>query len=60
MTECSSFTTANLDGPVGSVGKPLPWFDVALVDDAGRPVASGERGEIVVRERCPVRSRGDT
>lgn len=53
MTECSSFTTANLHGPIGSVGKPLPWFDVTLVDNAGKPVASGERGEIVVRERMP-------
>jgi carnitine-CoA ligase len=53
MTECSSFTTANLDGPVGSVGKALPWFDVALLDDAGRPVAPGERGEIVVRALLP-------
>ena len=51
MTECSSFTTANLDGPVGAVGRPLPWFDVDLVDDAGRPVAMGKRGEMVVRER---------
>ena len=53
MTECSSFTTANLNGAVGSVGTPLPWFDVAIVDAAGRPVATGERGEIVVRERLP-------
>ena len=53
MTECSSFTTANLDGPVGSVGKSLPWFDVALVDVAGKPVALGERGEMIVRERLP-------
>jgi carnitine-CoA ligase len=53
MTECSSFTTANLDGTVGSVGKPLPWFDVDLVDLAGKPVAHGERGEMVVRERVP-------
>ena len=51
MTECSSFTTANLDGTVGAVGKSIPWFDVAVVDAAGRPVADGERGEIVVRER---------
>ena len=51
MTECSSFTTANLDGPVGSIGRPLPWFDVDLLDGAGRPVATGERGEMVVRER---------
>ena len=53
MTECSSFTTANLHGVVGSVGTPLPWFDVPIVDAAGRPVAKGERGEIVVRERLP-------
>ena len=51
MTECSSFTTVNLDGTVGSVGKPLPWFDVALVDFAGKPVAGRDRGEMVVRER---------
>jgi crotonobetaine/carnitine-CoA ligase len=53
MTECSSFTTANLDGPIGSVGRPLPWFDVALVNKAGGQVAVGERGEMVVRERLP-------
>ena len=53
MTECSSFTTANLDGPVGSIGKPLPWFDVALLDAAGKAVAPGERGEMVVRARLP-------
>jgi crotonobetaine/carnitine-CoA ligase len=51
MTECSSFTTANLNGALGSIGTPLPWFDVAIVEAAGRPVATGERGEIVVRER---------
>jgi crotonobetaine/carnitine-CoA ligase len=53
MTECSSVTTANLDGPVGAVGKPLPWFDVDVLDGADRPVATGERGEIVVRARLP-------
>jgi crotonobetaine/carnitine-CoA ligase len=53
MTECSSFTTANLDGPAGSIGRPLPWFDVSLVDDAERPVTPGARGEMVVRERLP-------
>ena len=53
MTECSSFTTANLDGTVGSVGVPIPWFDVALLDPAGQLVAPGERGEMVVRERLP-------
>ncbi|HEU0157721.1 MAG TPA: AMP-binding protein [Hyphomicrobiaceae bacterium] len=51
MTECSSVTTANLDAPIGSVGKPVPWFDVAVLDAAGRPVAPGVRGEMVVTER---------
>lgn len=49
MTESSSFTTCNDNGTHGSVGKPMPWFEVALLDPEGRPVAQGERGEIVVR-----------
>ena len=53
MTECSSITTANLDGPIGSVGKPVPWFDVAILDPAGQPVGAGRRGEMVVTERVP-------
>jgi crotonobetaine/carnitine-CoA ligase len=51
MTECSSVTTANLDGPIGSVGKPVPWFDVAILDATGRAVGPGVRGEMVVTER---------
>jgi crotonobetaine/carnitine-CoA ligase len=53
MTEASSITTINVAGNVGSVGRPLPWFTVALLDEAGRPVAKGERGEIVVRTSIP-------
>ena len=51
MTECSSFTTQNLDGKFGSIGKAVPWFDVTIADEAGRPLGPGERGEIVVREK---------
>src|SRR5262245_9016353 len=51
MTECSSITTANLNGPIGSVGKPVPWFDVAILDSTGQPVPAGVRGEMVVKER---------
>ena len=50
MTECSSVTTANIDGPIGSVGKPMPWFEVAILDAAGDPVGPGARGEMVVTE----------
>ena len=53
MTETSSFTTQNRDGKVGSVGKPLPWFEVRIVDDAGCALSAGQRGEIHVREKIP-------
>ncbi|MSO92831.1 MAG: ATP-dependent acyl-CoA ligase [Rhodospirillales bacterium] len=49
MTECSSVTTYNEAGVVGSVGRPVPWFDVTLLNADGRAAALGERGEIVVR-----------
>ncbi|MGH6760794.1 MAG: AMP-binding protein [Phyllobacterium sp.] len=49
MTEASSITTCNDNGTVGAVGKPMPWFTVQLLDENGKPVALGEKGEIVVR-----------
>jgi len=51
MTECSSITTVNLSGTIGSVGRPVPWLDVAIIRPTGSPVDLGETGEIVVRER---------
>ncbi|MBV8838109.1 MAG: AMP-binding protein, partial [Alphaproteobacteria bacterium] len=53
MTECSSITTYNDNGTLGAVGKPAPWFSVTLIDAAGEPVATGERGEIIVRTALP-------
>lgn len=53
MTEASSLTTCNLTGLVGSVGRPMPWFTVKLLDAAGQAVAAGERGEIVVETSVP-------
>lgn len=53
MTECSSFTTFNDVGVVGSVGRPMPWFSVALLDEDGAAVPQGARGEIVVRTTDP-------
>ncbi|MDF2810429.1 MAG: ATP-dependent acyl-CoA ligase [Microvirga sp.] len=49
MTEASSITTYNDTGLVGSVGRPMPWFTVELLDETGTRVPTGERGEIVVR-----------
>ncbi|PMS38830.1 crotonobetaine/carnitine-CoA ligase [Trinickia symbiotica] len=51
MTECSSFATLNRTDKPGSIGRPLPWLDVDLLDDHGNPVAPGEPGEIVLTSR---------
>ena len=49
---------ANLIGTphkVGSMGKPVPGYDVSILDPEGNPVPDGETGEIVVKvsERVP-------
>ncbi|GLR90415.1 AMP-binding protein [Bradyrhizobium iriomotense] len=49
MTEASSITTCNIEGVVGSVGKPMPWYTIDIVDEEGNPAAAGSRGEIIVR-----------
>jgi crotonobetaine/carnitine-CoA ligase len=53
MTEASSVTTFNTRNVVGSVGRAVPWLDVEVLDGDGNPVAAGQRGEIVVREKLP-------
>lgn len=53
MTETSSFSTINPEGKLGSVGTAVPYFDVELVDDAGRKLPPGEVGEMRVRGREP-------
>jgi acetyl-CoA synthetase len=40
-----------MDVREGSMGKPLPGWDVAILDEDEQPVASGERGEICLRAR---------
>ncbi len=47
-----TLTIGNLIGSshkLGSMGKPVPLYDVDIVDPDGNPVADGEVGEIVVR-----------
>ena len=49
---------ANLMGDthkLGSMGKPVPLYDVDILDADGNPVADGETGEIVVKtsEKVP-------
>jgi acetyl-CoA synthetase len=40
-----------LDVREGSMGKPMPGWDVAILDEDERPVPNGERGEICLRAR---------
>lgn len=35
----------------GALGRPLPGLEVAVIDDAGEPIAAGEVGEIAIRRR---------
>jgi carnitine-CoA ligase len=53
MTEAASFTTINLEGRVGSIGRPVPHFEVRILTEDGRAAATHETGQIVVREREP-------
>ena len=48
MTECSSFATINENSKPGSIGRPLPWIELELLDDCDQPVQTGEIGQIVL------------
>ncbi len=48
----TTLTIANLAGmrpKVGSMGKPVPCYDIDIVDPSGASVQGGETGEIVIR-----------
>lgn len=53
LSEVANYVSINNDGPLGSIGRPLPWFMVRTVDDEGRDVTKGDVGEIVVKGRKP-------
>jgi crotonobetaine/carnitine-CoA ligase len=40
-------------GPRESLGRSNDWAEVMVVDEYDQPVANGERGEIVLRQRVP-------
>ncbi|MDR6871971.1 crotonobetaine/carnitine-CoA ligase [Bosea sp. BE125] len=53
LSEMTTFVTINPEGRLGSCGRPLPFYEVRLLDEAGAEVAVGEPGEIVVLPREP-------
>jgi acyl-CoA synthetase (AMP-forming)/AMP-acid ligase II len=55
VTEVATIATYNRPGErrPGSVGTPVSYVDVRVVDDADRPLPAGETGEIVVRPTRP-------
>ncbi|MBB1034242.1 AMP-binding protein [Dietzia sp. CQ4] len=56
QTECNLIVGtchAEFATPPGSMGRPTPGFDLVLLDETGRPVATGEVGEVCVRLPSP-------
>jgi crotonobetaine/carnitine-CoA ligase len=47
------FTPLDRPSPVGACGQPRGPFELALVDEAGWPVADGEPGELLIRPQAP-------
>ncbi len=53
LSEMTTFVTINPEGRLGSCGRPLPFYEVRLVDDEGQDVPTGEAGEIIARPKDP-------
>lgn len=53
LSELITFVTANIDGPPGSIGRPLSYYEISLLADDGSPVAPGDKGEVAIRALDP-------
>ena len=53
LSELITFVTANIDGPPGSIGKPLSYYEISLLADDGSPVEPGDKGEVAIRALDP-------
>jgi crotonobetaine/carnitine-CoA ligase len=53
MTEASSITTCNRSMIEGSVGMPVPWFSISIVDEDDKQLPVGQKGEVIVWPKTP-------
>jgi carnitine-CoA ligase len=53
ISEAQNFTHLNLEGRLGSIGKPTEEFESWIAGEDGRRLAPREIGEIVVRAKIP-------
>jgi benzoate-CoA ligase family protein len=55
QTESHIFLANRIGMPIkpGSMGKPLPGYEIAILDDEGKPQPVGEPGHLVIRNDHP-------
>ncbi len=53
LSELITFVCENIGGPPGSMGKPLSYYDIRLIDDQGAEVPAGTPGEVTIRALHP-------
>lgn len=53
LSEAQNFTHLNLEGRVGSIGKPIEEFESWIAGENGERLPNGAVGEIVVRPKVP-------
>ncbi|WP_137179765.1 AMP-binding protein [Roseomonas sp. AR75] len=53
LSELITFTTLNMTGKVGSVGRPICWYEAMVADAEGNAVPDGETGELCFRAKDP-------
>jgi crotonobetaine/carnitine-CoA ligase len=53
LSEVANYVTVNVGGPLGSIGRVLPWFSLRVVDEEEKDLPVDAVGEIIVRGKRP-------